>query len=130
MSEEHVAAMNGLLAGSEEVAAAAKELPREYVLAYELTDGPVDGATVYWQLRLGPGGTEFALTPAPHADLRLRGDWRAALTSMAESRGREESDSDDNVLTPEGDFEFFMAAVGEQFAVARKVATTPATFPV
>lgn len=128
MSQEHVGAMNELLAASEEVAAAAKELSREYVLAYELTDGPVDGATVYWQLRLSPEGTAFTLTPAPQADLWLRGDWRSALTSMANSRnGDSESD---NSLTPEGDFESFMAAVGEQFAVARKVATIPATFPV
>ncbi len=127
MSQEHVDAMNELLAGSEELLAAARELPRDYVLAYELTDGPDDGATVYWQLRLGPDGLVFALVPAPGADVRLRGDWRVALTAFA--RTKNGAPADDG-LTADGDFESFMTAVGPQFALGQKVATIPATFPV
>ncbi|WP_237710491.1 SCP2 sterol-binding domain-containing protein [Saccharopolyspora spinosa] len=127
MSQEHIEAMNDLLARSKEVAAAAAELPREYVLVYELTDGPVDGATVHWQLRFSPGGTTFALTPAPDADVVLRGDWRAALTAMEHSR-RTGQPADDG-LTTDGDIESLMAAIGKQFAIARKVATLETTFP-
>lgn len=128
MSQEHVEAMNELLAGSEQVSAAARKLPREYVLAYELTDGPADGASVYWQLRFGAGGTTFALTEAPDADVLLRGDWFVALTAMAHSRRGGEPVDDG--LVAEGDVESLMAAVGEQFAVAREVATLETTFPV
>ncbi|WP_240519676.1 hypothetical protein [Amycolatopsis antarctica] len=128
MSQEHVEAMNELLTGSEEVSVAARKLPREYVLGYELTDGPADGATVHWQLRFGTGGTTFALTAVPDADVLLRGDWRVALTAMARNR-RSEEQVDDG-LVADGDMESLMAAVGEQFAVARKVATLETTFPV
>ncbi|MFD2469005.1 hypothetical protein [Amycolatopsis silviterrae] len=127
MSQEHVDTMNELLASSAEVAAAARELSREYVLAYELDGGPDDGATVYWQLRLGPDGSAFALVPAPRADVRLRGDWRVALTAYARSKNGEEADDQ---LTADGDLESFFAAVGPQFAAARKAATVPTTFPV
>ncbi|GAA3568023.1 hypothetical protein GCM10022222_59910 [Amycolatopsis ultiminotia] len=128
MSQEHIDAMNGLLAGSAEVSAAARELPREYVLAYELTDGPADGATVHWQLRFATDGPTFALTPAPDADVLLRGDWREVVTAAARSRRGEEPVEDG--LRTDGDIESFMAAVGELFAVARKVATLETTFPV
>lgn len=128
MSQQHVEAMNELLADSAQVSAAARKLPREYVLAYELTDGPADGATVHWQLRFGSGGTTFALTAAPDADVRLRGDWRVALTAMAHTR-RSGEPVDDGLVT-EGDIESLMAAVGEQFAVARNVATLETTYPV
>ncbi|WP_231644852.1 hypothetical protein [Sciscionella sediminilitoris] len=126
MSQDHVDAMNDLRAGSEEVLAAARELSRDDVLAYELTDGPDDGAIVYWQLRLGPDGLAFALVPAPAADVWLRGDWRVALTAFACTKNGEQADDG---LTADGDLESFMTAVGPQFALGRKVATIPATFP-
>jgi hypothetical protein len=128
MSADHVEAMNTLLAGSAEVTAAAKDLPREYVLAYALTDGPDDGETVHWQMRFSPSGTAFALTPATDADLVLRGDWRTALTAFAASKGGETVA--DAGLSAEGDYESFMTAVGAQFAVALKVAAIRTEFPV
>lgn len=127
MSQQHIDAMNELLAGSDEVKTVDKTLSRDYVLAWELTDGPDDGATVYWQLRFGPEGTAFALTPADDADLRYVGDWRAALTTMARARDGETVDQPWKV---EGDEDAVMAAVGEQFAVSEKVATITTTFPV
>jgi hypothetical protein len=128
MSQEHIEAMNRLLAESDEVTAAAHALDREYVLAYELTDGPRDGATVHWRMGLGPDGTSFALAPSPRADVLLRGDWHTALTAMAHSRRTGEPT--DEGLTVDGDVEALMAQVGEQFAVARKVATLDTEFPV
>lgn len=128
MSQEHVDAMNALLDGSAEVQAAAGEQARDYVLVYELTDGPDEGATVYWELRLGPDGTRFALTPNPAADLRFSGDWHTAVTAIARSRRGEQVD--DAGLITAGDAEAVMAAVGRTFAVARGVATLDATFPV
>lgn len=127
MSQQHIDAMNELLAGSDEVKTAGRTLARDYVLAWELSGGPDGGATVYWQLRFGPEGTAFTLTPADDADLRYVGDWRAALTTMARARDGETVQQPWKV---EGDEGAVMAAVGEQFAVSQKVATLPATFPV
>jgi hypothetical protein len=127
MSQQHIDAMNELLAGSDEVKTAGKTLARNHVLAWELSDGPDDGATVYWQLRFGPEGTAFALTPAADADLRYVGDWRTALTTMTRARDGETVEQPWKI---EGDEDAVMATVGEQFAVSQKVATLPTTFPV
>jgi hypothetical protein len=128
MSQEHIDAMNVLLVNSEKVLTAAKELPREYVLAYELTAGPVDGATVYWQVRLGPAGTVFELAPAENPDLCFRGEWRSVVESAA--RSRDGASDDGGGMSAEGDVPSFMAAVGKNFAIAREVATVPVTYPV
>jgi hypothetical protein len=88
MSGDHVAAMNAELTASTAVRRAAARLVRDYVIVYELTDGP-DGRTEYWQLRLGPGGVAFALAPAADADVRLCGNWRRAVAAARASREAE-----------------------------------------
>jgi hypothetical protein len=124
MSAEHVAAMNAELTASAEVRRAASKLVRDYVIVYELTDGP-HGGIEYWQLRLGPGGVAFALAPAPDADVRLCGTWRRAVAAARASRdGR---DGDTGLLT-EGDLGI-LETVGPVLTLAQQAATLPVAWP-
>jgi hypothetical protein len=124
MSDEHIAAMNTRLAGSQEVRALCSALPRPISLAIELSDGP-GGETVHWTFTV-TDAARFSRDPCPAADVSMTGDWtKMMLSSRALTTGQE--------LDPEvditGDLEALEQLLAIRNASAPSVAGMPVTFP-
>ncbi|MFD9949895.1 hypothetical protein ACFWYW_29585 [Nonomuraea sp. NPDC059023] len=124
MSHEHIEQMNDLLARSDEVAAACAELDRDYVIAYELGDGP--GGTVFWVLSFDRiTGARFSLDEPAHADVTFAGDWRRLVRAGQAHRQGTEVDPAVEVRGDPG----VLDAVSPAMAVARRAATVDVEFP-
>lgn len=124
MSREHVQQMNRLLEESSEVAAACRALERDYVVAYELSDGP-DGA-VFWVMRFDRRtGVKFSLAPPQDADVTYVGDWAEAIQA---GRAAREGRSFEPSMQLRGDTSV-LATVADAYAAAQQAATVPVQFP-
>ena len=124
MSPAHVDRMNELLAASQEVAGACAGLDRDYVVAYELTDGP--GGTVHWVLRFDRvDGARFSLAPPPYPDLTYVGDWASTIRG---ARAVRDGTGDEPWLETRGD-PSVIEHVAVAYATAQRTATVEVEFP-
>ena len=124
MSPEHVRQMNRLLGASADVAAACAALDRDYVLAYELKDGP--HGTAHWVLRFDRSlGASFSLEPPVSSDVTYVGDWSAMVRAAWAAR---EGVALDPEVQVRGDSSA-LASIADAFTAAQTVATVPVEFP-
>ncbi|HVV76138.1 MAG TPA: hypothetical protein VHC43_08895 [Mycobacteriales bacterium] len=123
MSAEHVEAMNALLVDATGVRAACRRLPRPYVIAYRLSDGP-GGQDVHWTVAFDDT-VRFGLTQHPQPDVVIVGAWREMVLASAASRTGQAREPE---VRYEGDDQALVvtAPVLEE---ARAVATVPVEFP-
>ena len=122
MSQQHVDAMNALLADSAVVREACAKLPRPATMGYRLTDGP-QGQTVHWSIELADT-VRFSLEDRP-ADVLMVGDWAQMIRATKASR-------EDRVADPgvrvEGDGDVLLDVMSV-LSTARSVATLPVEIP-
>ncbi|RII20474.1 hypothetical protein DSC45_04540 [Streptomyces sp. YIM 130001] len=124
MSPEHVRQMNRLLGASADVAAACAALDRDYVLTYELSDGP--HGTEHWVMRFDRRlGVSFSLESPPASDVTYVGDWSAVVRAAGAAR---EGVALDPAIRVRGDSSV-LAHVADAFTAAQTVATVPVEFP-
>jgi len=126
MSVEHVAAMNGLLAGSPEVREMCARLARDYLVTYLLSDGP-GGEPVAWRMELERlHGVRVALGLASQpADVTIRGDYAAMVRAAQAARAGRLPETGAAI---EGD-PAVVGQVAQVLAAARAAATVDVEFP-
>jgi hypothetical protein len=122
MSQEHVDAMNALLADSEVVRDACRQLSRPRTIGYLLHDGP-DGGPVHWRMSFADT-VRFDLQQG-ETDVLFAGDWAQMIRA---SRANREQQSVDPGLVVEGE-PAVLEEVGPALDTARSVATVPVDFP-
>jgi hypothetical protein len=126
MSATHVALMNGLLSRSDAVKRQCAQLPRDYLVAYILTEGP-RGSTVHWCMEVGPAlGAVMTLGVAPrNPDVTISSRYAAMIqASQAAREGRPAA----NPIAVEG-APAVIAKVAAVLATARSAATVDVHFP-
>jgi hypothetical protein len=124
MSPEHVDAMNGLLAASDEIAEACSDLDRAYTLHYHLTGAP-GGTEAHWTMTFDSAGVRFGLDRPSSADLVVESDYGEMIRSTIETRAGKQPTKQPPMTGDLGVLE----KIGPAFAVARSVATIDVEFP-
>jgi hypothetical protein len=126
MSQEHVEAMNLILAVDAESKARCGRLPRSYWLVHELDH---EGRTVWWTLELNPSdGMRFSLSPPPvdvQADIVMRGSYAAVAEA---TRRRKAGEEVPYPVSTEGDLQS-MSIFGPALEVGRRAAMLETRFP-
>ena len=124
-----LAVMNRLLSESGSVREACEALPREYLIVFELTNGP-DNRTVYWQMRFDPEhGISFSLeAPDRRSDLCMRGAYAETIRYHKAAKDAPEGVKVEDPMVHEGD-ESVWETIGDAFARAQAVAAIETEFP-
>lgn len=124
MSAEHVAAMNVLLEAAPEVQRLCAWLPRDYLVAYDLADGP---GRVLWSVQIGrSSGVRFGLGPPPGApDVTIKASYREMVAATRAARNGKASSAP---MAVDGDAAV-LQEVAPVLAAARAAAAVDVEFP-